>query len=188
MERGGGEAGVGLQQHEAGVRAGVDVQLVVLVPPREAPPRLLDTVVLLSVSLSQTVDRLGEDMILHLACYLGQQLVVDVSRHVGPGLHHLAAGLLPPHGVGVHPLAVPAPPPDPGLRPALVAGQVVVVHREVDRVPLRCEPRGLGFGLCLLIIVIICFCLGLILLLLMFDSEARAGGGEAGFGRHTARG
>ena len=56
MERGGGEAGVGLQQHEAGVRAGVDVQLIVLVPPREAPPRLLDTVVLLSVSLSQTVD------------------------------------------------------------------------------------------------------------------------------------
>ena len=70
-------------------------------------------------------------MMLHLACYLGQQLVVDVSRHVGPGLHHLAAGLLPPHGVGVHPLAVSAAPPDPGLRAALVAGQVVVVHREV---------------------------------------------------------
>lgn len=55
VERGGGEAGVGLQQHEAGVRAGVDVQLVVLVPPSEAPPRLLDTEVLLSVSLRQTV-------------------------------------------------------------------------------------------------------------------------------------
>ena len=51
MERGGGEAGVGLQQHEAGVGAGVDVQLVILVTPREATPGLLYRDVTISVSL-----------------------------------------------------------------------------------------------------------------------------------------
>ena len=50
-ELGGGDGGVGLEQHQAGVGAGVDVQLVILVPPREAPPGLLYRDVAISVSL-----------------------------------------------------------------------------------------------------------------------------------------
>ena len=53
VKLGGGDAGVGLKQHEAGVGAGVDVQLVILVPPREAATSLLYRDITIPVSLDE---------------------------------------------------------------------------------------------------------------------------------------
>ena len=70
---------------------------------------------------------------------LREQLVVDLPGDVSPGLHHLPT-LLPPDSVSVHPLAMSATPPDPGLWTTLKARQIVVVNCEVpvvDRKVLR---------------------------------------------------
>ena len=52
LESVGGEAGVGLEQHEAGVGAGVDVQLVILIIPGEAAPSLLYWNIAFSINLT----------------------------------------------------------------------------------------------------------------------------------------
>ena len=51
VELRGGDGGVGLEQHQPGVGAGVDVQLVILVPPSEASPGLLYRDISISVRL-----------------------------------------------------------------------------------------------------------------------------------------
>ena len=122
-----------LQQHQAGVRTRVDVQLIILIVPREASTCLLNSHVTLSVRLGMISCNYSSTC-LTMAAYLGQKLIVDLSRHVGPGLHNLRP-LLSPDRVGVHPLPVSSSSPYPGLGSAVVTRKIVVMDRKVT------EPR-----------------------------------------------
>ena len=122
-----------LQQHQAGVGTRVDVQLIILIVPREASTCLLNSHVTLSVRLGMISCNYSSTC-LTMAAYLGQKLIVDLSGHVGPCLYNLRP-LLSPHRVGVHPLPVSSSSPYPGLRSAVVTRKIVVMDRKVT------EPR-----------------------------------------------